>query len=264
MAETNLRHLHHAVKRGFDGMSIYVCSDALSFFVSHILSHLSHRFTLVSGDSDLCVPLEALTAAQTCRLLNHPLLIRWFAQNTRFVHPKMEPLPIGLDYHTLATQTNSHWGPQMEPWVQERMLMSIRDNAPPQRHVNKVLAHFSMSSDRFKQRVDCLEQIHPLLVDVCRDTMTRENVWKQMVRYWFVLSPFGIGMDCHRTWEALALGCIPILCQANPQLFEGLPVIMVDKWSDVTQEMLENRAPQVKTQIQPKQWLSYWKQKICG
>ena len=33
-----------------------------------------------------------------------------------------------------------------------------------------------------------------------------------MIKYTFILSPAGIGLDCHRTWEALCLGCIPIVC----------------------------------------------------
>jgi hypothetical protein len=46
-------------------------------------------------------------------------------------------------------------------------------------------------------------------------------------------------MDCHRTWEALALGCIPIVKRsAFSDLFQNLPVLIVDDWGNIDLEML--------------------------
>jgi len=44
------------LKNMFNGMSIYVCSDLLKFFVNNIFPKINKNFILVSGDSDLCVP----------------------------------------------------------------------------------------------------------------------------------------------------------------------------------------------------------------
>ena len=50
----------------------------------------------------------------------------------------------------------------------------------------------------------------------------------------FVLSPAGNGYDCHRTWEAMYLGAIPILRRANwPFTNKSLPVLLVDEWDDL-------------------------------
>lgn len=42
-------------------------------------------------------------------------------------------------------------------------------------------------------------------------------------------------MDCHRTWELLALKTVPIVQRTSlvPLLYEGLPVIVVDNWDEV-------------------------------
>ena len=77
----------------------------------------------------------------------------------------------------------------------------------------------------------------------------------------FVLSPHGGGYDCHRTWEALALGCIPIV-KSSPidRVFERLPVLIVQNWSDVSLGLLE----QTRTRFAAHHWawhrltLSYW------
>ena len=55
----------------------------------------------------------------------------------------------------------------------------------------------------------------------------------------FVLSPRGNGLDAHRTWEALLVGAIPIVrASALNPLYEGLPVLVVREWSEVTPDLL--------------------------
>ena len=39
----------------------------------------------------------------------------------------------------------------------------------------------------------------------------RRQVWQAMALYGFVAAPVGHGLDTHRTWEALALGCIVLV-----------------------------------------------------
>jgi hypothetical protein len=60
----------------------------------------------------------------------------------------------------------------------------------------------------------------------------------------FVACPCGMGFDTHRVWEALTLGRIPILERHSHiggllATYADLPVLLVDKWEDVTQELLE-------------------------
>jgi hypothetical protein len=55
----------------------------------------------------------------------------------------------------------------------------------------------------------------------------------------FVLSPHGRGLDCYRTWEALLMGAIPIVKRSPlDPLFDGLPVVIVDDWSEITESAL--------------------------
>ncbi len=55
----------------------------------------------------------------------------------------------------------------------------------------------------------------------------------------YVLSPPGSGTDCHRTWEAIYLGAIPIVLRSAWGFAEGeLPVMIVDDWSEVPDQIL--------------------------
>lgn len=81
-------------------------------------------------------------------------------------------------------------------------------------------------------------------VNVCRTTK-------------FVVSPWGAGPDCHRNYEAMAMGAVPIVLRhaGLDQLFENEPVLIVNKWSDVTPEVIRAWKPTGKTRII---WQDMW------
>lgn len=58
----------------------------------------------------------------------------------------------------------------------------------------------------------------------------------------FSISPFGRGPDCHRTWELLALNCIPIV-KSSPldNIYKqfDMPVVIVNDWDEITTDNLK-------------------------
>ena len=61
-----------------------------------------------------------------------------------------------------------------------------------------------------------------------------------MINYSFIISPFGHGFDCIRTFEALCLGCIVIMKKSFLDIiYEELPVLLVDEWTDINKELLD-------------------------
>jgi hypothetical protein len=232
-------------KKMFNNMSIYVCSDLLHFFVNKILLHIRHTFTLVTGDSDLCVPREALSKEETFTLLRSPYLQKWFIQNTQMEHnDKIVQMPIGMDFHTISEGKGHVWqlpSEKRRPVEQEEILQgTINNTIPFLNREPKIYVNFTVCNDRFKQRQDSLNKINKNLLVLNQTFTPRTENWKLMTKYAFVLSPTGVGLDCHRTWEALCLGCIPIVNAPNfAKLFEDLPVLMVTDWSEVTDELLQ-------------------------
>lgn len=114
-------------------------------------------------------------------------------------------------------------------------------------------------------RVDAFNSISKQLVYYEPTHVLRERSWETQAKYAFVISPHGNGLDCHRTWEALTLGCIPIVRTSGlDSLYSDLPVLIVKNWSDINHSLLQNTIYQFQT-IKfnyDRLLLSYWKQLI--
>jgi hypothetical protein len=249
-------------------MSIYVCTHLLTYFVSSILPKITMPFYLVSGDSDLDVQKEGLAPELFTTLIESPYLLKWFAQNiTDPPAPKVFQMPIGLDYHTISNEPNHWWKMHNEgsnPVEQESILTNIRQSMKPfDERTCKIFSNVHHRLDRYGDRGSAINALYNKqdLIENASTYLSRTQTWREMGKYSFVLSPFGNGYDCHRTWEALCLGAIPIV-RANEfkALFADLPVLNVDEWSDVTQELLQTTIREFKERKfnYDKLTLKYW------
>lgn len=255
----------------FNGCSIFLCSDLLSFFVREILPQIKHYFILVSGMSIKQCPVETLSQQDFFKLINNKYLIQWCSQNNSINnHPKIMQIPLGLDYHSLYTKYEQ-WHKIIdgkEPIEQEKYLIQIVENAKPfHERIHKIYVNFDTGNDRYGQRKDCLDNVKKDLMVVHLEKIKRTETWNMSSQYAFVLSPYGNGMDCHRTWEALILGCIPIIKSKELKtLYSDLPVLNVDSWSDINQQLLDKTIEDFKEKTfdYSKLTLEYWKNKVFG
>jgi hypothetical protein len=212
----------------FDGATVYVCNTAIPNFVKNFLPKLVNKIVLYSGDSDETLDLGYLGVTQ---ILESDMITKWFPQNCVFEHPKVTHLPIGLDYHTLFMNEGHSWGPRMTPVEQEAQILSLK--APEERTIASYSNwHFHLKRGDRQEAYDRLPK--DFMFYEPRE-VPRLETHKRMITYKYVASPYGGGPDCHRTWEALALGCIPIVkrCGLEKGLFDDMPVILVDDWSEV-------------------------------
>lgn len=86
---------------------------------------------------------------------------------------------------------------------------------------------------------------------VCNQSnISPEEFYEQLARSKYVLSPEGTGVDCHRIYESIYLGAIPILKTSVMDYFYcNLPVVIVKNWSEITQEFLESNYVELKTKL---------------
>jgi hypothetical protein len=228
-----------------EGDLVWVRLTALPQFAREVLPNVSCRFGLVTGDQDWAIPSGYRKAGA---ILRDERVARWFTQNNDgTAHGgKVLGIPIGIDFHTISNRRKwGHW--PRPPQEQEAQLQRLVAGAlPTSERRLQVHADFHFNRHRFQTIGDRREHLEALLrrnpcVTFQRSKVRRLELWREKTRYAFVVSPHGNGLDCHRTWESLALGNIVIVRRSSMDaLYEGLPVVIVDDWREITRENLRH------------------------
>jgi hypothetical protein len=79
--------------------------------------------------------------------------------------------------------------------------------------------------------------------NIYNQSLPHEQYFDELPHYKFVISPEGNGIDCHRHYEALLAGCIPIL-ERNPlteEKYEGCPILWTTDYSEITPAYLSEK-----------------------
>lgn len=252
----------------------------------------------VHGSSDGIVRTSVMGVAGDLRgwagLLGSPLLRGWYAQNALGTHPNLHPLPIGLDLHSPSRfKTNRLFGafgvsgpvPFEErawpstPAARWALVQRLAASAPPREE--RPIGLFSETFDpiqHYRQRTAAASPaLLPRLrmVETCRaaayvlnQSVSKVQMLELFGRSQFVLSPAGRGADAHRTWEALAMGAIPVVLRQSPTfdaVYRAQPVLLVDSWEQACngsaaarlRAQTLRRLSGVRARLDPRAWLPW-------
>jgi len=233
--------------------SEYVKSDYLEFFFSILHPLITARYILVTHNSDRGVP------GKYAPYLDDTKLAAWFGQNILLSdHPKLFPIPIGI--------ANRCW-----PHGNVKLTTDMKSLAGTLEKTNLLYMNFTLLTNKMRSEIHELFKDAPYCT-VSEHVASRQFHYLAWTKYWqsdtqdtyrendekenmlyagylqdlicskFVFSPEGNGIDCHRTWEILLMGSIPIVKHSTiDKVFDGLPVLLVDDWQEVTQEFLEKQ-----------------------
>lgn len=258
---------------------MHVKADLLKIFFKRVhAGELKRRIILVSGDEDTTIPYDIFYSCGQMKefLDNNTNIVKWFAQNylagEPFLHSKINYIPIGLDYHSL----NAPWMDQTKDALkQEHQLNDVRKKYASVLNNRrlKIYSTFHFQINRRYARLDraaAIEEIPADLIYYEPTPISRLMSWIKQCDYAFVACPHGNGLDTHRFWEALLLGCVPIIKSSGlDRLFDNLPVLIVNAWSDITDKLLRDtvvrivaRSKDERIRGDDKLLLSYWKKRI--
>ena len=222
-----------------EGDSIFVNGYLLEEFFKNIHPKIPMSYILISHNSDNAVPHKFFS------YLNDSKIISWFGQNVHLKHPKIIALPIGL-----ANSQYKHGNIQLLKKIQK------------QKPEKKNLLYMNFLIENYpRNRSKVYEIFAGKNYCYIAKNKTYEEYLKDIAESKFVLSPRGNGLDCHRTWEALYLGSVPIVeSSALDPLFENLPVLIIKNWEEINEEMLNNFYEKTKNEKFQKEklFMQYW------
>ena len=191
---------------------VFVQSSEIDRFMDSVLPGFGEPFVLITHNGDRNPGRELM------RLAEDRAVLHWFAQNLVFRHPKVSAVPIGLENR--VHHTNG-------------ILGDFRRAGSHPSRVDRILYGFTVENNP-QERVPAYTALRSCPVADGTQRLNARKYRRLLQRYWFVASPPGNGVDCHRTWEAFYLGIIPVL-KKGPlwDMFPGLPALFVEDWEEV-------------------------------
>ena len=226
---------------------VYVRSDFLESFFRDMHPHIQEKYILISHNDDVNIGEDYV------RFIDKKIL-HWFVQNLLFKHEKVTPIPIGLQnfrYHHIGKL-----GFFDQKDIKKEAGFSIKYN-------------FSRASN--PERISAEDSLK-------RAPSARKIAWSDQGEYYetvkashFIASPQGRGIDCHRTWEAIYLGAVPIVMN-GPAMRHfkeiGMPIFLIDSWDEVG-KLTSGELERIYNDIYnagpfPQAYLEYWKNEIMN
>ena len=208
------------------------------------LDNVQKPFILISAMEDTELPLEIDTDFMK-KIKTNIYFKHWFSINKTIPNDSFfTSIPYGLNFWTLST--TPYFGEQIQDYqTQNSNLESITKQTEHfSKRIPKICGnfHFNFTDERHGGwRKKLIHIIPNEIIDYQPTLLSRSQSYKFMSNYSFVVSPFGHGYDCIRTFEALCLGCIVIMKKSFLDIiYEDLPVLIVDDWSDINEILLEN------------------------
>jgi hypothetical protein len=112
------------------------------------------------------------------------------------------------------------------------------------KHENTVLCAVRINTDKHRRGTLPINRefiINNLKQNNINNENLKSNIYfESLPKYKFVISPEGNGIDCHRHYEALIAGCIPII-EYNEKIeekYKGCPILFTKDYSEITEEYL--------------------------
>lgn len=203
---------------------IYDREDFNIFFVK---TDYIYSFFKKFGDLIFSKPFKVIThnsdygIGEECKIfLDHESLLSWFAQNVLFEHRKLHPIPIGI---------------ANEEWLHgdTSVLNRVIDESKAVEKKEQVYYNFSNWTNP-RERNECsffAEKVGLVRAEHKNFYGYLSDLSKNM----FCLSPDGNGVDCHKVWECLYLGVVPVVKRSiTTEFFSQLyPMIVLNSWKDL-------------------------------
>jgi len=225
-----------------DGQVAFVKTDLVRVFFMYVMPRIKYNVKIITHNSALGID-ESYTD-----LIDHPRVICWYAQNANIQHVKLRSVPLGL--------ANKRW-----EHGDVKTFETVRETSTKREHL--VYMNFNTQTNP-GERLEVLEKFRAKSFVYSASDRSFKDYLQDLRDSKFSLSPQGRGVDCHRVWESILMGTVPIVkrCQ-NISFYKDMPILMVDDWDEVSEDFLNKEYSSIiDKRSTSKLYLDYWIKKI--
>jgi hypothetical protein len=218
--------------------------DYVLIFMHNFYNILSEGISIISHCSDHGIYEKDM-------VLDLPKIKNWYGINCHVRNQKVVPLPIGM---TTCNKRHGDMG----------LLQKVIDKKCEKKRLLYVNCDIRSNPGLRKPIVDLMKSKGYSTI-VGEKPLDQEEYWTQLASSKFVISPPGNGVDCHRIWESIYLGTIPVVAKSPVfKTFSHLPILFIDDWNEVSDKFLERKYAEFsqKTFDTEMCYMDYWKQII--
>jgi len=206
---------------------VFLNLDYFEGFMNHILTNKpKNKFILVTQNSD-----RDFTKNMHDLIL--PFVNKIYAINASFQSPFLIKTPLGFNDQSMN----------------EIIKIEHQEEKPNLIYLNFRVGHHHerpICFDYFKN-LDWVD-IETKMNGLERPSAT--DFYNILKTYKYCISPRGAGIDTHRNYECFYLGVIPIVKRNElTDLYEKMPILLVDNWAEITKEFLENSYEKLKSNL---------------
>lgn len=253
----------HRNPHSFNTVPVFYCHTHLFNRAIARIADFNEKVVLITHNSDGCV---RDSRTQTLRDVDADVnllpsnVVKWYAQNVDLeeIPAKLVPIPIGLENRYCFDYDKA------------QMLFDTQKRLPIKKQP-KMYVNFNINTNR-AERIAALNACQQIgsacTIRLSQNGDDYQRYLDDIQSHVAVISPPGNGLDCHRTWEALYLGVVPIMKRIPSIDSMRLPILMISDWEVLkTPEVLTMSIIYNSSILEDKEEytalsMSYWKDRI--
>jgi len=253
--------VHQKIKLFKNNLIIFCVSEHLYSNANFLLSIKEDYVLITASNYDTCVPFMVMPSnnqdlnQKMNQLLEYNYLLKWYTKNPCISHTKLCPFPLGPKWQWTSTwffgedKSTHHDLFNRYCYTPEKNFQNFE--------LKKNLLYFNFNVEttntpNFLYLAGIRSKIFQILTDKgfeWHSSLNYNDYLEFLSTFKFCMSPPGQGIDCHRTWESLMVGTIPIVLSSPlNSLYQNLPILIVEDYNIITNEWLELQYEIIKTQ----------------
>ncbi|KAI8616360.1 hypothetical protein BC830DRAFT_1167878 [Chytriomyces sp. MP71] len=251
---------------------IFSSAWELPAFLDDVLPRIRFPFVLVTADSSMTMPKDAISLDRAREFVADKRLLAWYTTNCDALLDKMHCLPLGINSYIDSPR---YLQQLYEDGV--GLVEGMRQAPEKVGGKNTLLVSFNTQTNHVLRiplmEMFCGEEGADMSMGLrhlrnnyvscfLNQSMPQDQFYREkLAAARFVLAPHGNGLDTYRVWETLLLGSYPIVKASSlDAMYEGLPVLILEDYSLLNADMLEMSYLRFQSTRQKyeKLYIQYW------